>query len=154
MLCRLWRGTSQDASTEACASLEDGVLVGGPPNADGVVGEAPSEIVVGLSFSTRLANAGPRRPRLPNWLMLGSYVLSQEWDRPLTDIVALGPKVSWEIIDRRSPFNKRESSVTYMCDSTPLFSEYRWWLVLRSNPSPSPSIWIGSLSSAWPKTRC
>ena len=71
MLCWLWRGASQDASTEACASLEDGVLAGGPPNADGVVGEALLEIAVGLSFSTRLANAGPHRPRLPNWLMLG-----------------------------------------------------------------------------------
>ena len=31
---------------------------------------------------------GPRRLRLPNQLMLGSYVLSQEWDRPLANTVA------------------------------------------------------------------
>ena len=33
--------TAQDASREACASLEDGILAGGPPNVDKVVGEAP-----------------------------------------------------------------------------------------------------------------
>ena len=49
-----------------------------PPNADGVVGEALSEIIVGPSFLAKLANAGPRWTRLPNWLILGSYVLLQE----------------------------------------------------------------------------
>ena len=68
-------GASHDASREACALLEDGIPVGGPPNANGVVGEAPSEIAVGPSFLARLANTDPRRPRLPNRLMLGSYVL-------------------------------------------------------------------------------
>ena len=52
-------GASQDASKEACALLEDGVPAGGLPNADGVMGEAPSKIAVGLSFSARLANVGP-----------------------------------------------------------------------------------------------
>ena len=32
---------AQDASREACASLEDGTLAGRPPNTDKVVGEAP-----------------------------------------------------------------------------------------------------------------
>ena len=34
-------GASQDAFKETCSSLEDKVLAGGPPNVDGVVGEAP-----------------------------------------------------------------------------------------------------------------
>ena len=59
-------GASQDASKEAYALLEDVVPTGGSPNADGVVGEAPSEIAVGLSFLARLANAGPCRPRMSN----------------------------------------------------------------------------------------
>ena len=71
-------GASYDASKEACASLEDGVSVRGPSNVDGVVGEAPSKIAVGPSFLARLANADPYRPRLPDRLMLGSYVLPQE----------------------------------------------------------------------------
>ena len=69
-------GAFPDASREAWASLEDGVPIGGPPNAVGVAGEPPLEIVVGLSFSARLANTGPRRPKLLDRLTLGSYVLS------------------------------------------------------------------------------
>ena len=43
----------------------------------------------------------------------------QEWDRPLMDTVASGPKVAREIIDYWSPFNKRESSVACMRDLYP-----------------------------------
>ena len=75
------------------------------------MGEAPSETIVGLSFSVGLANAGPRRPRLPDRLMLGSYVLPQEWDRHSKDIVAPGLEAAREIIDCWSPFNNKESSV-------------------------------------------
>ena len=47
-------GTAQDASKEACASLEDGIPVGGPPSTDKVVGEAPSiETVVSLPLQAR-----------------------------------------------------------------------------------------------------
>ena len=92
--------------------MEDGVATGGPLNADGVVGEALSEIAIRLSFSARLENDGPHRPRLPNWLVLGSYVLSQKWDHPSADTVAPSPKAAWEIIDRWIPFNKRESSIS------------------------------------------
>ena len=35
-------GATQDASKEACASLEDGAPTGGPPNADQAVSEAPA----------------------------------------------------------------------------------------------------------------
>ena len=112
-------GASQDASREACALLEDGVPTRGPPNADGVVGEAPSKIVVGPSFSARLSNVSPRRPRMPNRLMLSSYILPYEWDRPLADMVAPRPKAARKIMDHWSPFNKRESSVTCMRDLYP-----------------------------------
>ena len=57
-------------SKEACASLEDGVPARGPPNVDGVVGEALSEIVARMSFSSKLANTSPRRLRMPNRLVL------------------------------------------------------------------------------------
>ena len=35
-------GVAQDASQEACALMEDGILTEGPRNADRVVWEAPS----------------------------------------------------------------------------------------------------------------
>ena len=144
-------GASQDASREACALLEDEVPARRPPNAVGVVGEAPSEIAVRPSFLAKLANAGPHRLRLPNRLMLRLYVLSQEWDCPLADTMAPGPEAAWEIIESWSPFTKREHTCT---TSTPLFSVYQWQLVLRSTPSSSPTIWIGSPSSTWQKTGC
>ena len=50
-------GATQGALREACASLEDGVLAWGPPNADRVVGEASLEIAAELPFLARLANA-------------------------------------------------------------------------------------------------
>ena len=113
-------GVSQDASGEACALLEDGVSAGGPPDANGVVGEAPSEIATWLSFSTKLANASPRRLRMSNRLVLGSYVLSQEWDRPPADAVTPSLEAAQELIDRWSPFKKRESLVAHMRDLYPI----------------------------------
>ena len=83
------------------------------------MGEALSEIAARLSFSVRLENAGPCRPRMPNRLVLGSYVLPQEWDSPLADAVALGPEAAREVVDLLSLFNKHTCST-----STPLFSEY------------------------------
>ena len=58
-------GATLEAPWEACASVEDGVLVVGSPNADRVVGEAPLEIAAELPFSARLASVIPYRPRGP-----------------------------------------------------------------------------------------
>ena len=88
-------GAAQDASREACPSLEDGTLVGGPPNADQVVNEAPFVgTTIGLPLLARrscLATFGARKARLPDRLVLGSYVKPMEWARPSTDMSALGP---------------------------------------------------------------
>ena len=65
-------------SKEACASLEDGALTGGPPNTNQVVIEALFvEITVCLPLQARrssLAISNARRARLPDRLVLGSYV--------------------------------------------------------------------------------
>ena len=55
----------------------------------------------------------------PDRLMLGSYVLPQEWGCLSTDTVAPGPEVVWENIHCWSPFNKRESSIAHMRDLYP-----------------------------------
>ena len=68
-------GATQEAAKEAHASLEDGVLDGGPPIADRVMGEAPLEIVIELPFSVMLANAGPCRLRGLGRLVLNSPVI-------------------------------------------------------------------------------
>ena len=51
--------------------LEDEVQEGGPPDANRVVGEAQLEINNELSFSAKLANAGPRRLKGPGRLVPG-----------------------------------------------------------------------------------
>ena len=73
-------GATQEASREACASLEDGSIVGGPLGANNVVGEAPSEEIVGSSFLARLAMVNPCRPRGPNRLVLKAPVKPTTWD--------------------------------------------------------------------------
>ena len=113
------KGASQDASEEACALLQDVVPIGGPLDAEGVVGEAPSETVIVPSFSTKLSNASPCKPRMLNRFVLSSYVLPQEWDCPSADVVAPGLEAAREIIDRWSPFNKRETSIAHMRDLYP-----------------------------------
>ena len=67
-------GPPQDAPKEACAPLEDGILVGGSSGAEGVVAEAPLEVVVAPSFLTKVGSAVPRRPRMLDQLLLRSYV--------------------------------------------------------------------------------
>ena len=94
---------TQDASKEACASLEDGVPAGGPPNVDEVISEAPStETTVGPPLMARrssLTTSSARKARLPDKLVLGSYVKPMEWARPSVDKSALGLDVAWSIID-------------------------------------------------------
>ena len=71
-------GTAQGALQEAYATLEDRAPVGGFPNVDQVVGEAPSEVTADLAFLARLVMAGPRRMRMPGRIMLSSYVQPME----------------------------------------------------------------------------
>ena len=52
-------GAAQEGLREASASLEDGVPDKGPPDAIRALEEAPLEIAAELSFSARVANAGP-----------------------------------------------------------------------------------------------
>ena len=80
---------------EACASLEDGILAGGPPKADKVVGEAPYvETVVSLSLPARRSNlviVGLRRPRGLDKLVLDSCVKPMKWDHPSADTSVPSP---------------------------------------------------------------
>ena len=66
--------------------MEDGILAGGPPKADNVVGEAVSvETEVGLPLQARRSNlviAGLRRPRGLDKLVLDSCVKQMKWDHP------------------------------------------------------------------------
>ena len=112
-------GAAQGALQEACATLEDRALAGGSPNTDQVVVEAPSEAATDPLFLARLAMVDPRKARMPDRIVLRSFVQMMEWDRPSVDTPALGPKAAQSIIDRWAPFNKRDSFVVHMCNLYP-----------------------------------
>ena len=88
---------------EVCASLEDGILVKGPPSVDNVVGKAPfAETAVGPLLSARQFNfaiGGPRRPRVFKRLVLNSSVKSMKWDHSLADASVPGLDAAQSIID-------------------------------------------------------
>ena len=71
-------GAAQGVPKETCASLEDGILAGGPPSANNVMDEAPSvETVVRPLLSARQFNltiSAPRGPRGPDMLVLNSPI--------------------------------------------------------------------------------
>ena len=116
-------GSAQAASREACASFEDGALVGGLLHADQVVSEASFvETAVGplpLARRSSLATSEARKARLLDRLVLGFNVKSMELASPLADTSAPGPNVAWSIIDCWNPFNKRDSSITRMRELYP-----------------------------------
>ena len=66
-------GAPQDSPREACAPSEDGIPTEGSLGAEGVMAADPLEVAVAQSFLTRLASADPRRPRMPDLLLLSSY---------------------------------------------------------------------------------
>ena len=96
-----------------------GFQPGGPPNVDRVMGEALLEIAVELSFSTRLANAGLRRLRGLDRLVLNSPVIPMKWEQPSTGLPVLGLVTAISIIDLWSHFNQRDTSFAYMRDLYP-----------------------------------
>ena len=116
-------GTAQEASRESCASPDDETPAGGPPNANQVVSEAPAaEITIGPPLQARRSNLtipSTRRARLPDRLMLGSYVKPMEWGHPLVDKPTPGLDEARSIIDRKNPFDKRDSSTTHMRELYP-----------------------------------
>ena len=109
----------QDTSKETCSPSEDGIPTGGSPSAEEVVVEAPLKVAAALSFSAKLTSVNPHKTRMPNWLLLSSYVPPQEWVQLSVDTMAPGLEGAREIINHWSPFKKRESSVTHMRDLYP-----------------------------------
>ena len=84
----------EGAFNEAGAPLEEGIPAGGPSNVNEIGEEAPS----GVATKTR-------RKRLPNRVLLSTYVPPPERIHPPTGMVAHDPEGAWEIIQHWSPFN-------------------------------------------------
>ena len=64
----------EGAPNEAGASLDEGFLVGGPPNVYKIGEKAPSGVVAALMLSPKPADTEPSGKRLSNRLLLSTYV--------------------------------------------------------------------------------
>ena len=62
---------------------------------------------------------GPHKARMPDRIVLTSFIQMMEWDRPSVDTPALGPEAAQSIIDHWAPFNQRDSFVVHMRDLYP-----------------------------------
>ena len=106
---------------EANTPLEEGVLVASPPNVEEVGMGAPSGVVTALAPSVKSTGARPSKKRLPDRVLVSTYVLPLERVHPSMDMVAPDLENMLKIVYRWSPLNQEESSVTHMRD---LYSNY------------------------------
>ena len=116
-------GDARGTSREACASLEDKAQAGETPLAYEVANEAlPTKEAGGLPPWAKwpsLALSGARKTRPPDKLILGSYVMPLEWNRPLADALTPNQEVARLLVRKCSPFKKRDSLVAYIYDLYP-----------------------------------
>ena len=70
--------TLEGVLNEVNASLDEGIPVGGPPNVDKIGENALLGVTAASMLPLRSAETEPSRNRLPDWLLLSTYVPSQE----------------------------------------------------------------------------
>ena len=109
----------ESTPNEAGASLEKEILTRGPPNVDEIGERAPSRVDAAPMLLPRPVDTELNRNRLPDRLLLSTYVPLQERIHPPMGMVALDPEGALEIIHRWSPFNQAESPVAHMRDLYP-----------------------------------
>ena len=104
---------------EASASLEEGILIGGPPNVNKIGEKVPSGVTATPVLPPRSTDTEPSIKRLFDQLLLNTYVPSYGRIHPPTGMVAPNLEGALEIIHCWSPFNQVESSVAHMYDLYP-----------------------------------
>ena len=78
----------EGAPSESGAPLEEGIPVGGPSHVDEIGEEAPLGGATAPVLPPGPVDIEPSRERLPNWVMLSTYVSLQERIHRLTGMVA------------------------------------------------------------------
>ena len=107
------------APNEAGAPLDEGIPAGGPSNVDEIGDEAPLGVAAAPILPPRPADTEPDRKRMPDWVLLSTYVPPQERIHPPISMVAPDPKGARKIIHRWSLFNQAESPIMHMCNLYP-----------------------------------
>ena len=111
---------------EANIPLEGEVPVVSPPSAEEVGMGAPSRVIIGLAPSPKPIGAEPSKKRLPDRVLVSTYVLPMERVHPSMDMMASDLGDVLKIVHRWSPLNQEESPVTRMHD---LYQNYFRMLV-------------------------
>ena len=108
----------EGAPNEDSAPQEERILAGGPSVEE--IGEgSPLRVVVAPLPLPRSANTVPNRRRLPDQVLLSTYVPLHVRIHPPMGLVAHNLEGSWEIIHRWIPFNQAERLVVPMRDLYP-----------------------------------
>ena len=81
--------------------------------------EALSRVAAALMISPMVADTEPSRKRLPDRVLLSTYVPPQERIHPPTSIITPDPESAREIIHHWSPFNQAQSPIAHMRDLYP-----------------------------------
>ena len=98
--------------------LEEGIPAEGP-SVDEIGEGSPSRVATTPLTPPRPADFVPSRRRLPDQVLLSTYVPSHERIHPPMGMVAPDLEGAWEIIHCWSPFNQAERLVVHMRDLYP-----------------------------------
>ena len=90
---------------EASTPLEEGVLAASPSNVEEVGMGAPSEVVTAPTPPPKSTDIGPSKKRLPERVIVSTYVRPLERVHPSTDTVAPDLEDMLKIVHRWNPLN-------------------------------------------------
>ena len=96
MINRSWKGTPNEAS----APLDKGIPIEGPSNVAEIGEEVPLRVVAAPVLPLRPVDTEPSRKRLPDQVLLSTYVPPHERIHPPTGMVAPNLEGAREIIHR------------------------------------------------------
>ena len=109
---------SKGAPIRVDAPLDEGIPIGGPL-VNKIGEESPSGAAAAPLPPLRYANTEPSRRRLPDQLLLSTYLPPYEKIHLPASIVAPNLEGAWEIIHRWSLFNQEDPPVAHMCNLYP-----------------------------------
>ena len=99
---------------EANTPLEEGVPVASPPNVEEVGMGAPLGVVSAPTPPPMSIGAGPSKKRLPDQVLVSTYVLPLERVHPSMDMVVPDLEDVLKIVHCWNPLNQEEFSVTHI----------------------------------------
>ena len=76
----------------------------------------PPEQATGQLDRAKYTRTGRKKPLLPNFMLVNSYLLPRGLAPPIEGVIVLGPEGAQEIVDQWRPFNRGKSSADHLHD--------------------------------------